>query len=58
MYLKIDDSYNLQFQSQPIYEDDVKKRIPDVSKLKDLFDWEVKIKINESIKTYLKTNYS
>jgi len=54
----IDSNYELKFESQPIYEDDVKKRIPDASKLNELFGWNAKIKIDESIEGYLKSNYS
>ena len=50
----LDESYELNYNYLPIYGDDVKKRIPDVNKMKILFDWDAKIKIDESIDQYLK----
>ena len=42
--------YQLTFKSLPIYGDDVRARIPDVSKMKETFGWEAKIKIHQSLK--------
>jgi len=50
--------YSIEFKHIPIYADDVKKRIPDVSKIKDVFDWEAKIKINQSLDSYIKHKFN
>jgi len=41
--------YKLAFECQPVYADDVKKRIPDVSKIKRLFGWEANTRVDESL---------
>jgi nucleoside-diphosphate-sugar epimerase len=41
--------YTLSFASQPVYADDVKKRIPDVSKIQRLFGWEARTRVDESL---------
>ncbi len=51
------DDYCLTFNYQPIYADDVKKRIPDVSKIKKVFGWEAKIKVDESLEAYIKHKF-
>jgi UDP-glucose 4-epimerase len=53
----LDNAYKLKFNYQPIYDDDVKKRIPDVNKLKKMFGWNAKIKIDESLKEYMEKEY-
>lgn len=45
--------YELEFKCLPIYEDDVKKRIPDVSKMERVFGWKAKIKVRESVGQYV-----
>ncbi len=45
----LDSAYQLSFEHQPVYADDVKKRVPDVSRIKRLFDWEAKTKVDESL---------
>lgn len=52
------DDYNLTFNYQPIYADDVKKRIPDVSKIKKIFDWEARLKIDGSLEQYIKHKFN
>jgi nucleoside-diphosphate-sugar epimerase len=42
--------YKLTFKSLPIFGDDVRERIPNVSKMIHTFDWEAKIKIRQSLK--------
>ncbi len=49
--------YRLNFTYEPIYADDVKKRIPDVSKIKRVFNWEAKIKVDESLLEYIKHKF-
>jgi nucleoside-diphosphate-sugar epimerase len=51
------EDYNLMFSHQPIYADDVKKRIPDVSKIKRVFNWEAKIKVDESLEAYIRHKF-
>jgi nucleoside-diphosphate-sugar epimerase len=45
----LDPNYKLSFEHQPVYADDVKKRIPDVSKLKRLFNWEAHTRVDQSL---------
>lgn len=45
--------YSLEYKHLKIYQDDVKKRIPDVTKIKKVFDWEAKVKIRESLLQYI-----
>jgi UDP-glucose 4-epimerase len=45
----LETGYKLRFEHQPVYADDVKKRIPDVSKIKKLFGWEAKIGVEHSL---------
>src|SRR5262245_1585989 len=42
-------TYQLRFDHQPAFADDVRKRIPDVSKMQRLFGWEAKVKVDESL---------
>jgi nucleoside-diphosphate-sugar epimerase len=56
-YGLLPNDYSLIFNTQPIYADDVKKRIPEVSKIKDLFGWEAKIKVDESLEGYIKHKF-
>lgn len=49
------DDYSIRYNHQPIYADDVKKRIPGVDKIKDVFGWEARIKVVESLTQYIKT---
>lgn len=51
------EDYELTFKYQPIYADDVKKRIPDATKIKRDFGWEAKIKIEESLEEYIKHKF-
>lgn len=57
-YGLLPNNYSLAFNHQLIYADDVKKRIPDVSKIKKAFHWEAKIKIDESLKEYIKHKFN
>ena len=45
----LDANYALSFEHQPVYADDVKKRIPDVSKIQRLFGWQAKTRVDESL---------
>lgn len=45
--------YSITFKSEPVYADDVKKRIPDVSRIKEVFGWQAKMKLDESLKMCL-----
>ncbi len=56
-YGLLPDNYDLSFKHQPIYADDVKKRIPDVSKIQKTFNWEAKIKIDKSLREYIKHKF-
>ncbi|HWX17785.1 MAG TPA: NAD-dependent epimerase/dehydratase family protein [Chthoniobacterales bacterium] len=49
--------YKLAFEHQPVYADDVKKRIPDVSKIKKLFSWEAKIRVGESLEQCIRFRF-
>jgi len=57
-YGLLPDDYLLTFNPQPIYADDVKKRIPDTSKMKEVFGWEAKIKVDESLEGYVKHKFN
>jgi len=46
-------NYSITFKSHPIYADDVKKRIPDVAKIRKVFGWEAKRKVDESLSMYI-----
>ena len=50
--------YALAFQHQAIYQDDVRKRIPDVAKIRKAFGWEAKIKVRQSIDAYIKRKFT
>jgi len=56
-YNLLPQDYKLSFNHQPIYSDDVRKRIPDVSKMKKVFNWEAKIKIDESLEAYIRHKF-
>ncbi len=49
--------YQLRFEHQPVYADDVKKRIPDVSKIKRLFNWEAKTRVDESLEQCIRFRF-
>jgi UDP-glucose 4-epimerase len=49
--------YVLRFEHQPVYADDVKKRIPDVTKIKELFGWEAKIRVDESLEQCIRFRF-
>lgn len=53
----LSEDYCLSFNYKPIYADDVKKRIPDVTKIREVFGWEAKVKIDESLKGYIKHKF-
>jgi nucleoside-diphosphate-sugar epimerase len=54
----LDPGYELCFEQQPVYSDDVKKRIPDVSKIKGLFGWEAKTRIDQSLEQCIRFRFS
>ncbi|MEN8264826.1 MAG: NAD-dependent epimerase/dehydratase family protein [Nitrospirota bacterium] len=56
-YGLLQNDYSLSFKHQPIYADDVKKRIPDVTKIKSMFNWEATIKIDDSLREYIKHKF-
>jgi nucleoside-diphosphate-sugar epimerase len=56
-YGLLPEDYTLTFNHQPIYADDVKKRIPDVDKIKKVFGWEAKVKVDESLEKYIKHKF-
>ncbi|MFO1497490.1 MAG: NAD(P)-dependent oxidoreductase [Verrucomicrobiota bacterium] len=49
--------YQLVFESQPVYADDVKKRIPDVTKIKTLFGWEAKTRVDQSLEQCIRFRF-
>ena len=49
----LDDDFKLSFIHKPVYADDVKKRIPDISKLKQVFAWEATTKLEQSLRSYI-----
>jgi UDP-glucose 4-epimerase len=50
--------YELRFEHQPTYADDVKKRIPDVSKIKRLFNWEARVGVDESLEQCIRFRFN
>jgi nucleoside-diphosphate-sugar epimerase len=54
----LDQDYQLDYKYNEIYADDVKKRIPDTTKLKKVYGWEAKIKVDESIRGYMEKKYN
>lgn len=52
------DDYSLSFNHKPIYADDVKKRIPGVEKIKRVFGWEAKIRVDESLEGYIRHKFN
>jgi len=57
-YRLLPNDYCLTFNHQPIYADDVKKRIPDVAKIKKVFGWEAKLNIDGSLEQYIKHKFN
>jgi len=53
----LDSNYELRFEHQPVYADDVKKRVPDVSKIKRLFGWEAKTRVNQSLEQCIRFRF-
>ncbi len=53
----VDPGYKLAFESQPVPSEDVKKRIPDVSKLKRIFGWEPKILADQSLEQCIRARF-
>jgi UDP-glucose 4-epimerase len=54
----LEEDYKLTFKHQPVYADDVKKRIPDVSKIKRLFDWEARVRVDESLEQCIRLRFN
>jgi nucleoside-diphosphate-sugar epimerase len=54
----LEPAYELRFEHQPVYADDVKKRIPDVSKIKRLFGWEAKTSVDESLEQCIRYRFA
>jgi UDP-glucose 4-epimerase len=50
--------YSLRFEHQPVYADDVKKRIPDVTKIRELFGWEAKRRVDESLEQCIRFRFN
>ncbi len=42
-------SYKLEYEYMPVYDDDVKVRIPDVSKINHTFGWQAQISVRQSL---------
>ncbi len=53
----LDADYKLAYEYQPVYADDVKKRIPDVSKIKRLFGWEAKTRVDQSLEQCIRFRF-
>jgi nucleoside-diphosphate-sugar epimerase len=53
----VDPGYKLSFECKPVPDEDVKKRIPDVSKLKRLFGWEPKVLVDQSLEQCIRTRF-
>ena len=45
--------YELSFDSQPVYADDVRRRIPDITRIQETFRWQPKISVDESLRAYI-----
>lgn len=54
----LEPAYELSFEHQAVYADDVKKRIPDVSKIKRLFGWEAGTRVDESLERCIRFRFS
>lgn len=50
-------AYQLTFRENPIYADDVKKRIPDTSKIEQVFGWKARITPQESLEAYVRRKF-
>jgi nucleoside-diphosphate-sugar epimerase len=46
-------SYQLSFQHEPVYGDDVRRRIPDITRIRQAFGWEPRIRVDESLRAYI-----
>ena len=51
-------NYRLTFTCQPVYADDVKKRIPDVRKVARLFGWKAKTRVDESLEQCIRFRFN
>ena len=51
------DDYELTFEHHPIYDDDVRKRIPDVSKLQQTFKWVASTKVRASLEECIRHRF-
>lgn len=51
------DDYELSFEHHPIYDDDVRRRIPDVSKLWQTFQWEPRTKVRHSLEECIRHRF-
>jgi nucleoside-diphosphate-sugar epimerase len=49
--------YPIHFEYQQVYADDVKKRIPDVSKIKRLFGWEARTRVDQSLEQCIRFRF-
>jgi nucleoside-diphosphate-sugar epimerase len=54
----LDADYQLSFKHLPGYVDDVRKRIPDVSKIKRLFGWEAKTRVDQSLEQCIRHRFN
>jgi UDP-glucose 4-epimerase len=52
-YKILPEYYQINFDHKPIYDDDVRKRIPDVSKMRRVFNWESRMKLDKSLDLYI-----
>jgi len=44
----------LKFKHLPAFEDDVKRRIPDITKITKVFNWRPKVELEEGLKETIK----
>ncbi|MCQ9206957.1 MAG: GDP-mannose 4,6-dehydratase, partial [Omnitrophica bacterium] len=56
-YRILPQDYSLSFKHQPIYADDVKRRIPDMSKMEKAFGWKAKTTLDDALRMYIKHNF-
>ena len=45
---------DLTFEHKPAYNNDVRYRVPDVTKIKDMLGWEAKIKVDDALRLCIK----
>jgi nucleoside-diphosphate-sugar epimerase len=48
------EDWELDFDCRPTFSDDVRKRIPEVEKMRRVFGWRAKIEVDESLEQYIR----